>query len=414
MSVTVQYPPLSARWNSERVLNLTIRSTRREDDPLYFNPVEGKNIFFTYPNHRESTLSQATLETGGRMILLLLRIASVGLQIRHGRNNEEALPFVSLAMLGIQIAHHVSQTAIFKDLQIHRFVGVPDDIMAPSTNLFFDGGFKSTEDFHYYITMAFHEYVPYQAMATASIFMYVWIFHRVGDRRRIMQLRVRKGKPGANPPPSDKQLVFAALTILGIVGLFGIASYSVDYNIFRASAIEGLLPGASSGSNLQWMRGRDFGPAMGPGYCNDDQFVSPKFYELSRAQWGFVNRLTGLVVSLFLVPQLLGNWRWEVQGRPLTAWFYVGLPFLQSLPHAFAIAKHFQLLPIFAWYDPYWDSFYGSYENPSTPWWQIGVLLSSAILVVAVHLQFVTSFQPTLGQRSTAGISNDEQTCDQL
>jgi hypothetical protein len=99
-----------------------------------------------------------------------------------------------------------------------------------------------------------------------------------------------------------------------------------------------------------------------------------------------VDRLTGLVVRFFLVPQLLGNARWEVEGRPLSAWFYIGIPFLQSLPYVADIAKHFELLPMFSFWGPYIDpiyGIYGVYENP-TPWWQIGVVVCSALQVLPV------------------------------
>lgn len=200
---------------------------------------------------------------------------------------------------------------IFKDLLI---AGISSSFLDPIT-----------ADFDYYgSTMVWHEYVLYQAMAMAAIFiLYVCIFLRVGDRRR---------------------MVLSTITIFSMVGVLRFFANGAD----------------NYGSELNW----DL----------NEKFVSLRSFELWCAQWG--------VVSLFLVPQLLGNWWWEVledHGRPLSAWFYVGLPFVQSLPHVFTIAKHFQLVSIFARYDPYVDSIHGFHHNYlATPWWQMGVVLYSA------------------------------------
>jgi hypothetical protein len=93
-----------------------------------------------------------------------------------------------------------------------------------------------------------------------------------------------------------------------------------------------------------------------------------------------------------------------VQGRPLSAWFYVGIPFLQSLPYVANIAKHFELLPIFSFWDPYFESIYGFYEG-STPWWQIGVVVCSALQVLAVHSQFSRSLIPGASRHSNPNIA---------
>jgi hypothetical protein len=372
IAVTVQYPPVNSRWNRHRRLRYSIRSKREKDDPLYFEPIK-RSIFnpyqdyhFNYPGYRDNIEGQRRLETWGRIVLLVLGLVCVALQIEHGRSNEESLPFVSLAMLGIQLANHLSQTSIFKDLQIGRYqggFGIPDSLSA----------------FKYYGLMAWSEHVPYQAMAMAAIFMYVWIFHRVGDRRRIMRLRVLKKRPGAKEPPSDWRVMYATVAFFSLLCLLGFLAIEADQggDIRRA-----LTKPTPHEDRFYYVRGarREALKASVP-------FVSWRSYERWQAHWGFINKLTGLVVSFFLVPQLLGNARWEVQGRPLSAWFYVGIPFLQSLPYVADIAKHFELLPIFSFWDPYIDSIYGIYED-STPWWQIGVVVCSTLQVLAVHSQF--------------------------
>lgn len=367
--VTVQYPPLNCRWNRDRVVKYSIHSKREKDDLLYFEPIE-RTIFNPYQDyhfrsgHNAGNIEvQRRLETWGRIVLLVLGLVCVALQIEHGRSNEESLPFVSLAMLGIQLANHLSQTSIFKDFQIGGY----------------QGGYRYTDSaVKYYGLMALSEHVSYQAMTMAAIFMYVWIFHRVSDRRRIMKLRVCKKRPGAKEPPSEWRVVYATVAFFSMLCLLGFLAIEAD----QGSHIWSALTEMTVHDDRFYYARRAAHNVSG-----ELPFVSWLSYERWQAHWGFINKLTGLVVSFFLVPQVLGNARWEVEGRPLSAWFYIGIPFLQSLPHVANIAKHFQLLPIFSFWDPYVNSIYGIYED-LTPWWQIGVVVCSTLQVLAVHSQF--------------------------
>lgn len=410
ISATVQYPPLNCRWNTDRILKYSVRSKREKDDPLYFEPVE-RSAFFTYL-HRDILL-QRRLETGARILLLVLGLVCLALQIEHGRNNEEALPFVSLVMLGMQLANHLSQLSIFKDLQVGQYFG---DYYNGIGQVYPANGFHfgdSVSEYNYYETLAWSEHVPYQAMAMAAIFMYVWMFHKVGDRRRIMKLRVLRKRAGAKDPPSDWRVMYATIAIFLLLCFLGFFVIGADrYGHIRRALTEEPEKGHRSWRELP-MDG--LGAALAPFGELEEQMVSPflsrRFYELSEAQWGFVNNLTGLAVSLFLVPQLLGNIQWQFHGRPLSAWFYVGIPFLQSLPHFVSIAKYFQLLPIIPFYDPYFNSIYGIYENP-TPWWQFGVVLCSVLQVLVVHSQFSRSL--IHGPQHSISNTRHVQSCDLL
>jgi hypothetical protein len=385
IEVTVQYPPLHCRWNRDRAVKYSIHSKREKDDPLYFEPIE-RSIFSPYHgchywNHFDTFKVQQRLETWGRIVLLVLGLVCVALQIEHGRSNEESLPFVSLAMLGIQLANHVSQTSIFKDLRIGRYRSeYGTDRLSFSQDK--SRSIESVSAFEYYGLMAWSVHVPYQAMAMVAIFMYVWIFHRVSDRRRIMRLRVLKKRPGAKEPPSDWRVMYATVAFFSLLCLLGFLALEAD----QGGHIRRALTGMTARKDARWARRAAHKASEDPTLA-PYPFVSWLSYLRWQAHWGFINKLTGLVVSFFLVPQLLGNVRWEVQGRPLSAWFYVGIPFLQSLPYVADIAKHFELLPIFSFWDPYIDLIYGLYENP-TPWWQIGVVVCSALQVLAVHSQF--------------------------
>ncbi|KAG0598043.1 hypothetical protein M758_12G040500 [Ceratodon purpureus] len=365
ISATVQYPPLASRpCSPDRVLKYSIRSNRAKDDPLYFKPIK-RSAFSSYieceshminPNY--DLQSQRRIENGGRIVLLLLGILCVALELDHGRDNEESLPFVSLVMLGIQLAYHFSQMSFVKDLQIggyrgHRYVGFAD----------------GSED-SYYGVMTWSEHALYQAMIMVGIVIYIRFFRKVCYRRRIMKVRVVKQLPNAEDPPSDWRVVVASLAIFSflIVTFLGFVK-------LRQDQIDQAARSAVRGTMDELVEPDPVSP-----------FDSWRFCEDRFAQWGLVNKVTGLMVSFFLVPQLVGNLLWDFQGRPLSAWFYAGIPFLQSLPHVFLIAKHLQLLPIFTFYDPYLDSMYSVSQDPA-PWWPIGIVLGSVVQVLVVHCQ---------------------------
>ncbi|KAG0613900.1 hypothetical protein M758_6G138000 [Ceratodon purpureus] len=418
ISATVQYPPLNCRWNKDRVVKYSFRSNRAKDDPLYFGPpIEGRafvpylqRYFRDYNDSENLLLWQRRLETGGQVSLLMLGLLCIARQIDHSSKNEESLPFVSLVMLGIQLAHHLSQTTMFKDLQIHKFHYNRQHFVNSTGHWQYRDDFhfpNSISDLHYkyYETMAWSEYAPYQALAMTAIFMYVWLFHKVGDRRRIMKLRVLRRRPGATDPPSDWRVMHLTLAIFSIVGFLGCFIIGADQYVgYFRRALAG-IPVEEEPVNQHFHN-----PSNLTNLLNEDlvtsPFVSSRLFELSQAQWGFVNKMTSLVVSFFLVPQLLGNSQWRLQlaaGRPLSAWFYVGIPTLNLLPHAFSVATHFQLLPIFPGvYDPYMNSLYGFFLDP-TPWWQILVIVCSSFQVPGMSRPRANC---TLEKRNRLGSSN--------
>jgi hypothetical protein len=250
-------------------------------------------------------------------VLLVLGLVCVALQIEHGRSNEESLPFVSLAMLGIQLVNHLSQTSIFKDFQIVRYASKPyrSEMYGTDTSRFSQDkfwSFESVSAFEYYALMAWEKHVPYQAMAMAAIFMYVWIFHRVSDRRRIMRLRVLKKRPGAKEPPSDWRVMYATVAFFSLLCLLGFLAIESDQGGDISRALTGIT---ARGFRIYWARRAQRaahkaseGPTLAP-YSGELPFVLWRSSERSQAHWGFINKLTGLVVSFFLVPQLLGNAR---------------------------------------------------------------------------------------------------------
>jgi hypothetical protein len=58
-------------------------------------------------------------------------------------------------------------------------------------------------------------------MVLTAIFMYVWISRKVGNKRRMMKLRLLRRRPGAKDPQSDWRVMYEALAIFGSLAIPG-------------------------------------------------------------------------------------------------------------------------------------------------------------------------------------------------
>lgn len=91
----------------------------------------------------------------------------------------------------------------------------------------------------------------------------------------------------------------------------------------------------------------------------------------------------GLVQDLFLLPQVVGNHLWVVQGKPLRMLFYVGVTVLRLLPHVYDSLRSPVFNPYFA------DEF--QYANPSSDFYSkagdIAIPVLAVLLAIVVYIQ---------------------------
>ncbi|KAJ8535976.1 hypothetical protein K7X08_034377 [Anisodus acutangulus] len=102
IEVVIAYPPTTARSLVNPTVKISVSSQRNEDDPLYFNPVNVQTFPIMYRKQREDILSRRGVEGVLRILTLSLAIFCIFSQLLYIRDNAESVPYVSLAMLGVQ------------------------------------------------------------------------------------------------------------------------------------------------------------------------------------------------------------------------------------------------------------------------------------------------------------------------
>ncbi|KAK4361962.1 hypothetical protein RND71_017203 [Anisodus tanguticus] len=119
IEVVIAYPPTTARWLVNPTAKISVSSQRNEDDPLYFNPVNIQTFPIMYRKQREDILSRRAVEGILRILTLSLAIFCIFSQLLYIRDNAESVPYISLAMLGVQALGYglpliTSAEALFK------------------------------------------------------------------------------------------------------------------------------------------------------------------------------------------------------------------------------------------------------------------------------------------------------------
>lgn len=89
-----------------RHLNGTIRSTREQSDPLYFNPIE-LSSYDMYGTEASETVRRMDMEITMVVISLTLSCIFIILQIFHVRKHKDLLPSISIIMLVILTLGHM-------------------------------------------------------------------------------------------------------------------------------------------------------------------------------------------------------------------------------------------------------------------------------------------------------------------
>lgn len=81
-------------------MKVSIVSQREKDNPPYFRPISLKTALIATT---ERSYFAKNFELIFRVLLLLASIAFVSSQLVYVKEKVEAIPFISLAMLGVQI-----------------------------------------------------------------------------------------------------------------------------------------------------------------------------------------------------------------------------------------------------------------------------------------------------------------------
>lgn len=107
IEVKVEYSSKTARWLMNPNAKVSIASQRKKEDPLFFSPISLTTVLIPYKDNSREIIFRQSFEAGFRILMLLASIACVFGQLFYVNNKVDVIPFISLAMLGIQILGYV-------------------------------------------------------------------------------------------------------------------------------------------------------------------------------------------------------------------------------------------------------------------------------------------------------------------
>ncbi|CAN4088894.1 unnamed protein product [Withania somnifera] len=333
VEVIIAYPPTTARWLVNPTAKISVSSQRTEDDPLYFNPVNIQTFPIIYRKQREDILSRRGIEGIFRILTLSLAIFCILSQLFYIRDNAESVPYVSLAMLGVQALGYIlplitGAEALFKMMgaEINE---------TPSYDL-------DNSQWIRVIDYTVKVLVLVAFLVTARLGQKVW-------RSRIRLLTRSPLEP--HRVPSDKWVLLSTLVI-----------HAVGYAI--------VLFIHSLNTRQKPLHAERYVDSTG-------NFHTLREWETELEEY------MGLIQDFFLLPQVIGNLIWQIQNKPLRKLYYIGLTSVRLLPHLYDYIR--SPVP-----NPYFSEEY-EFVNPRfdfyTKFGDIAIPVAAVLLAVVVYIQ---------------------------
>ncbi|CAO2037879.1 unnamed protein product [Urochloa humidicola] len=286
IEVTVEYPPTTMRWLINPVAKVTVGSTRDNEDPLHFARTELQSAPFLYRDMRDE-LSETAREDFLCVAVLSATVAAAAGQLRHMNINSHAeapAPYVSLTMLGVQaLGYGATLVTTARMLPAWPW---------QSYRLYVDQ-----------LECAVRALTAAALLLTARLAQKVW-----SSRARSPRV------------PRDGGAVLAC-TLAAYLGGLAVVVLAVH----RPSTTHG---GAAAATPP---------PPGGNNYAGAEVVMPPGS---NMCPWVVVvEGCVGVVRERFLLPQVIGNALWRVNGKPLAARYYAGVTAAWMLPHVYAYLR---------------------------------------------------------------------------
>ncbi|MCO5570760.1 hypothetical protein L7F22_024488 [Adiantum nelumboides] len=333
----LEYPPTNARWLMNPTVGLTVTSDRTVSDPLFFDQIELETFPILYKRQREEIVSRKSLEGGLSMLTLSLILGCLISQLIYVKSHAESTPYISLLMLAVQGVGFSIPLITGVEALFARITSDGEDMRESVLN---EGRWSHV--------------IGYMVnLLTLAAFLLTMRIAQKVYKSRIRLLTRRPLEPWRVPSDKKVMAIFFGTHVLGFVSVLIIHS-------IRLSQRQRLV-GVSSSIYMDW-RG-----------------VLHRQYDWER----ILKEYYGLVLDLFLLPQVGGNHIWVVRGKPLRSLYYVGVTVLRLLPHVYDSLRPSVFNPYFA------DEF--EYANPSSDFYSkagnIAIPLLAVALAVVVYIQ---------------------------
>ncbi|XP_021298677.1 uncharacterized protein LOC110427465 isoform X1 [Herrania umbratica] len=333
IEVIVSYPPTTARWLVNPTARISIASQRTEDDPLYFGMIKLQTLPIIYRKQREDILSRRGVEGILRILTLSLAIACISSQLVYLKQNLDSAPFISLVMLGVQA------------------LGYSLPLITGAEALF-----KREASDSYEIQSYDLEKSQWLNMIDYTVKLLVLVMFLLTLRlcQKVWKSRIRLLSRAPLEPhrvPSDKRVVIATLTIhvIGYIVVLIIHAVNTSQRPLRT-----------------------------------DRFIDSKGNSQTLREWEIeLEEYIGLVQDFFLLPQVIGNFLWQIDCKPLRKLYYIGITVVRLLPHFYDYVRAPVPNPYFAeeyeFVNPTLD-FYSNFGDVAIP-------IFAVFLAVAVYCQ---------------------------
>lgn len=337
IEVVISYPPTTSRWLVNPSAKISISSQRNEDDPLYFSSVSFQTFPVMYRKQREDILSRRSMEGILRIVTLSLAIVFILSQLFYIRDNLELVPYISLVMLGFQA------------------LGYSLPLITGAEALFKKMGTGANESPSYdLVNSQWIRVIDY----TVKILVLAAFLITLRLCQKVWKSRVRLLTREPHHVPSDKQVFIMTLIIHAvgyIIVLITHASSDVTRKPLRAERY------VDSTGHLQTLRG----------------------WETELEEY------SGLIQDFFLLPQIIGNFIWQINCKPLRNLYYIGITSLRLLPHLYDYIRS----PVS---NPYFSEEY-EFVNPRldfyTTFGDIAIPVVMVLLTAIVYIQQRWSYE---------------------
>ncbi|KAJ7951848.1 DUF2921 family protein [Quillaja saponaria] len=333
IKVVVSYPPTTASWLVNPTVGISIASRRTEDDPLHFKTLKLQTFPLTYRKQREDILSRRGFEGILRILTLSLAIGCISSQLFYVKYNADSLPYISLVMLGIQALGYSVPLVTGAEALFKRVASESYDVS--SYNL------ESSQWIHI-IDYTVKLLVMLSLLLTLRLCQKVW-------RSRIRLLTRASLEP--RRVPSDKRVLLSTLTI-----------HVIGYIIVL------ILHSAKAGQRPL--------PTKKYSVVRED----------SRMLWEWETELeeyVGLIQDFFLLPQIIGNFVWQIDCKPLRNLYFIGITVVRLLPHIYDYIQ--SPVP-----NPYLSENY-EFVNPNFDFYSkfgdISIPVTAIVLALTVYIQ---------------------------
>ncbi|KAL3528824.1 hypothetical protein ACH5RR_008146 [Cinchona calisaya] len=333
IEVMVSYPPTTASWLVNPTASISISSRRNEDDPLYFRPVKLQTFPVVYRGQREDILSRRGVEGSLRILTLSFAIACLLSQIFCIRDNADSVPYISLVMLGTQALGYslpliTGAEAIFEKMSSESYENPSYDLEKSQVIRVIDYTVKLL------VLVAFS--------LTLRLCQKVW-------RSRIRLLTRTPLEP--HRVPNEKWVLLTTLTIhvIGYAIVLFVHSLSTSHRPLQT-----------------------------------ERFIDSSGKSQTLREWETeLEEYSGLIQDLFLLPQIIGNYVWQLHCKPLTKFYYIGITAVRLLPHVYDFVR--SPIP-----NPYFSEEY-EFVNPRfnffSKFGDIAIPVTAAVLAVIAYVQ---------------------------